>query len=421
MTSTTQASTTQASTTPTVVTTPHPFHRFPYLAAMDPEDEEFRRELREFLADHPAPAFDRQQNLADSLRAGLAWHGELAAHGFPIPACPAEYGGADRSVALQLIQAEEMAAAGANFSVNIVGISMLTPLLLALGTPEQRRRWIPPVVQGRELWCQLFSEPGAGSDLFGLRTTATRDGDVLKLNGQKIWSSTAAEADRGLMLARTEPGSRGKQGISCLIVDMAAPGITVRPIRQMNGGAEFAEVFFDDAPVPVSDVVGRMHDGAVAALRVLAAERSGLSMGYYALLAAQFEQLLAAVPPATVARHLDTVTDLWAALAAQRLGAIRQASNAGRGANGRAPDLKDTASDLAVAAAGKIGVGTLASRIAHLRLELLGPRLVAHRPEDDFAAQMADRFTGALALSLGGGTHQIQRNAIADGLLRMPR
>jgi alkylation response protein AidB-like acyl-CoA dehydrogenase len=103
---------------------------------------------------------------------------------------------------------------------------------------------------------------------------------VLRLNGQKIWSSTAAEADRGLMLARTEPGSRGRHGISCLIVDMAAPGITVRPIRQMNGGAEFAEVFFDDAPVPVGNVVGRLHDGAGAALRVLAAERSGLSMGY---------------------------------------------------------------------------------------------------------------------------------------------
>jgi alkylation response protein AidB-like acyl-CoA dehydrogenase len=381
---------------------------------MDPADEEFRRELRAFLTDHPAPGFDRQEDLANSLRAGLTWHADLAKHGFPIAACPAEYGGANRSVALQLIQAEEMAAAGANFSVNIVGISMLTPLLLALGTPEQRQRWIPPVVHGRDMWCQLFSEPCAGSDLFGLRTTATPDGDVLKLNGQKIWSSTAAEADWGLMLARTEPGSRGKQGISCLIVDMTSPGITVRPIRQMNGGAEFAEVFFDDAPVPIANVVGRLHEGAVAALRVLASERSGLSMGYYALLAAQFEQLLAAVPPATVTRHLDTVTDLWAALAAQRLGAIRQASNADAIYKAGTPDL-------AVAAAGKIGVGTLASRIAHLRHELLGPRLVAHGPGDDFAAQMADRFTGALALSLGGGTHQIQRNAIADGLLRMPR
>ncbi len=399
-------------------TTPHPFHRFPYQAAMDPADEEFRRELRAFLAEHPAPGFDRRRDLAGSLRAALAWHGLLADRGFPIPACPAEYGGARRSVAMQLIQAEEMAAAGADFSVNIVGISMVTPLLLALGTPEQRRRWIPPVVRGRELWCQLFSEPGAGSDLFGLRTTGTpggsADGPVLRLNGQKIWSSTAAEADRGLMLARTEPGSRGRHGISCLIVDMAAPGITVRPIRQMNGGAEFAEVFFDDAPVPVGNVVGRLHDGAGAALRVLAAERSGLSMGYYALLAAQFGQLLAAVPPALLRRHLDTVTDLWAALAAQRLGAIRQASDADRGGRDGAPDL-------AVAAAGKIGVGILASRIAHLRHELLGPRLTAHGPGDDFAAQMADRFTGALALSLGGGTHQIQRNAIADGLLRLPR
>jgi alkylation response protein AidB-like acyl-CoA dehydrogenase len=387
----------------------HPLDRFPHTAAMEPAEERFRAELRAFLSEHPAPPFDRR-DLANSLRAGLGWHADLAKHGFPVPACPHEFGGADRTVAMHLVQAEEMAAAGANFSVNIVGISMLTPLLLALGTAEQRRRWIPPVVQGRELWCQLFSEPDAGSDLFALRCTATVAGDALRLNGQKIWSSSAAEADYGLMLARTEPGSKGRHGISCVIVDMSAPGITARAIRQMNGGREFAEVFFDDAPVPLTNVVGELHCGATAALKVLASERGGLTMGYYALLAAQFEHLLSAATPAAVARHRDIVTDIWAALAAQRLGAIRQASGAG-----------DGSPDLGVAAAGKMGIGTLAVRIAHLRADLLGARLVAHVPGDDVAADMAERFTGALALSFGGGTHQMQRNTIADGLLRLPR
>jgi len=376
---------------------------------MEPAEERFRAELRAFLAEHPAPYFDRR-DLADALRSGLAWHADLAEHGFPVPACPHEYGGAGRSVAMHLVQAEEMAAAGANFSVNIVGISMVTPLLLALGTAEQRRRWIPPVVEGRELWCQLFSEPGAGSDLFALRSAATVEADGLRLNGQKIWSSSAAEADYGLMLARTEPGSKGRHGISCIIVEMSAPGVTVRPIQQMNGGREFAEVFFDDAAVPAANVVGELHQGAVAALKVLASERSGLTMGYYALLAAQFEHLLSVASPAAVGRHRDAVTDIWAALAVQRLGAIRQASGDGA----RSPDL-------GVAAAGKIGIGTLASRIAHLRADLLGARLMAYVPGDDIAADMADRFNGALALSFGGGTHQMQRNAIADGLLGLPR
>src|SRR5690606_11711976 len=141
--------------------------------------------------------------------------------GFPVPVCPDRYGGRERSIGLQLVQIEEMALAGGTISVNLVGIAMLTPLLLAMGTEAQRARWLPGVARGEQLWCQLFSEPDAGSDLFGLRTTAEIDGDTLRVNGQKIWSSTAQQADFGLMLVRTDPTARRKDGISCFVVDMS--------------------------------------------------------------------------------------------------------------------------------------------------------------------------------------------------------
>lgn len=384
-------------------------HRFPGAAAASPEERSFRAELREFLAGCPAPSFDRG-DLEGSLSAALLWHGALADAGFPVPVCPDRYGGRERSIGLQLVQIEEMALAGGTISVNLVGIAMLTPLLLAMGTEAQRMRWLPGVARGEQLWCQLFSEPDAGSDLFGLRTTADIDGGTLRVNGQKIWSSTAQQADFGLMLARTDPSARRKDGISCFVVDMRSPGITVRPIRQVGGSAEFAEVFFDDVVVPAEHLIGAPHQGAMAALQVLASERSGLSMGHYAALIAQFEPLLAMVQTASGDRWRGRVIDLWSRLALQRLGALRQLRVAG-GAGGT----------LGVAAAGKLAVGRIAVELASLRTEVLGLRGLAAEVDDPLGEVAAERMASCLALSIGGGTHEMQRNAVGEGLLGLPR
>ncbi|GAA0623728.1 acyl-CoA dehydrogenase [Sporichthya brevicatena] len=384
------------------------FARFPGAVVTDEAEEEFRGRIRDHLATDPAPPFDRNDPDA-SLPPTLAWHGRLAAAGYALPVSPPEYGGRLRSLGEQLVQVEEMAAVGANSSVNLVGVAMLTPLLLALGTEEQKQTWLPPVARGEHLWCQLFSEPEAGSDLFGMRTTAVPDGDVLVVNGQKIWSSTADHADFGLMLARTEPGSTGRRGIGCFVVDMRSPGVTVRPIRQLGGPAEFAEVFFDDVRVPRGNVVGELGDGALAALRVLASERSGLSMASYAGLAAQFEDLVRLAPPGG-GRYRAELLALWEALAVQRLGAIRQAS---------APPGDEP--PLGAAAAGKLAVGTINVQFNELRARLLGPRAFAFPDDDRDVAAISERIVSSLALSLGGGTHQMQRNAIAEGLLGMPR
>ena len=386
---------------------PDPFARFPGRLAFDEEERSYRKELRSFLDDHPAPPFELRRYEC-SVRAVLAWHGELAAAGFPVPDCPASFGGRDRTLGMGLVQAEEMARAGATFSVNIVGISMVTPLLVAMGTPAQQERYLPAIVRGEGLWCQLFSEPDAGSDLFALRSCGVPEDGHLRIRGQKIWSSTADLADLGVMLVRTDPAAPRSAGLSCCIVDMRSRGVTVRPIREMTGAASYCEVFFDDVVVPAENLIGLLHHGARAALTVLAAERTGLTLGNYASLISQLEPLLASGEPG-VNRHRRERAGLFAGLALLRLGALRNVSGAGSG------------EALGLAALGKLAMGDRAVELALLRAAMLGPRSVAFTAEDADGRHATEAVNRAMAYLIGGGTHEMQRNAVAERLLGLPR
>jgi alkylation response protein AidB-like acyl-CoA dehydrogenase len=385
------------------------FARFPGRLAFDEEERSYRKELRAFLDRHPAPAFDHLDYEA-SVRAVMAWHGALAAAGFPVPDCPAEFGGRDRTVGMGLVQAEEMARAGATFSVNIVGISMVTPLLVAMGTSAQKARYLPPIAAGAELWCQLFSEPDAGSDLFALRTSGVPEDGHVRITGQKIWSSTADLADFGVILVRTDHAARRSSGISCCIVDMRSPGITVRAIREMTGGASYCEVFFDDVVVGEENLIGALHHGARAALTVLAAERTGLTLGNYARLISRLDPLFALTAGETDGgRYRSRLTRLFEGLALLRLGALRTASG---------PRGDET---LGLAALGKLAMGRHAAELAFLHADLLGPRAVAFPTGDHEALHSAESVNRALAYAIGGGTHEMQRNAVAERLLGLPR
>lgn len=385
------------------------FARFPGRLAFDEEERSYRKELRAFLDGHPAPAFDHL-DYEVSVRAVMAWHGELAAAGFPVPDCPAEFGGRDRTVGMGLVQAEEMARAGATFSVNIVGISMVTPLLVAMGTPAQKARYLSPIAAGAELWCQLFSEPDAGSDLFALRTSGVPEDGHVRITGQKIWSSTADLADLGVILVRTDHLAPRSSGISCCIVDMRSPGITVRAIREMTGGASYCEVFFDDVVVGEENLIGALHHGARAALTVLAAERTGLTLGNYARLISRLDPLFALSADETNGgRYRSRLTRLFEGLALLRLGALRTASGP-RGGEA-----------LGLAALGKLAMGRHAAELAFLHADLLGPRAVAFPTGDDEAIHTAESVNRALAYAIGGGTHEMQRNAVAERLLGLPR
>ena len=243
-----------------------------------PAETALRAEIRSWLREHLPweygkglpPRFD---DLADEVAFGRAWQAELAAAGGWASPGPGAYGGRGAGPAEHFIVQEELARARAPELVGRIGVNLAGPTLLAHGTEEQRRRWLPGILTAAELWCQLFSEPGAGSDLAAVTTRATPVDGGWVLDGQKVWTSYAQFADWGVCLARSDPDAPKHRGLSYLVVDMHAPGVEVRPLVQLTGEAEFNEVFLDDVFVPDDQLVGAQHDGWRVADSTLSHER----------------------------------------------------------------------------------------------------------------------------------------------------
>ena len=252
--------------------------------AFSPAEEALRAELREWLArELPAhrvdwPATDDEFTLHPdrSFDACHAWHKRLHRGGWVGIAWPAAYGGRGASLVEQMVFQEEMVRAGAPPGVNTIGLMLAGPGIMEWGTEAQRRRFLPPILSADDIWCQGFSEPGAGSDLAALGTRAVLDGDTFRVSGQKVWTSNAQRSQWCILLARTDPSAPRHEGISCLLVDMRSPGITVRPLVQLTGDAEFNEVFLDDVRVPRDQLLGPLHAGWKVAITVLMYERTGL-------------------------------------------------------------------------------------------------------------------------------------------------
>ena len=218
------------------------------------------------------------------------WQGKLAAAGWACITWPKEYGGRGGTPSEAQIFAQEQARTGASTGTFTVGIGMAGPTIIAHGTDEQKQRWLPPLLRGEEVYCQLFSEPGAGSDLAGLTCKAVRDGDEWVVNGQKVWTSGAAHSDLGILVARTDVDQPKHRGITYFICDMHQPGIDVRPLRQITGAAHFNEVFLTDVRIPHADVLGDVNGGWGVAMTTLSNERvaiggGGTAMGFDRLLA----------------------------------------------------------------------------------------------------------------------------------------
>jgi alkylation response protein AidB-like acyl-CoA dehydrogenase len=240
-----------------------------------PEYEAFRAEIRAFAKEHGAQA---PRGMAATMDGAKAWQKLLIAHGYAARTIPKEYGGygAEPDVLKSRIIAEEFIALGLPMGMAGQGISMLVPTLLELGSEEQKKKFIGPTLRGEIIWCQGYSEPGAGSDLASLTTRAIEDGDDFVINGQKIWTSTAAQADMIFCLVRTEADKPKHEGISYLLFSMKTPGIEVRPLVTMTGRAEFNEVFFTDVRVPKKDIVGQRGQGWYVANATLRHERGML-------------------------------------------------------------------------------------------------------------------------------------------------
>ena len=376
-----------------------------------PQDEEFRAEVRAWLDANLAGEFAGLRGAGgpgrEHERYGerLAWNRHLAGAGWTCLGWPAEFGGRGATLAQQVIFHEEYARAGAPARVTIVGEELLGPTLIAFGTPDQQARFLPPIRNVTELWCQGYSEPGAGSDLASVATKATRDGDDWVITGQKIWTSLAHVADWCFVLARTEPGSARSQGLSYLLVPMRQPGVTVRPIRQLTGTSDFNEVFFDGARTDAAHVVGEPGDGWRVAKATLALERGaamlGLQVGFRRELADLME----------VARHTGASTDpllrdklarAWIGLEAIRAYALDTLGG---------PDDRAEASVL------KILWSRWHQALGELAMEILGaPSMTAQEDLDEW--QRLFLFTRAETIY--GGSDEIQRNIIATRALGLP-
>src|SRR3989441_4850831 len=245
--------------------------------AFSPADERFRQELRAWLAANRPARAERVPHDDASLAAEVAflrdWQQRLHAAGYLGLLWPRAYGGRGARPTQQAILNQELARARAPQLLNRVGVNNTGPTLIAHGTEAQKRRFLPPILSADEIWCQLFSEPGAGSDLAALRTRAEPDGDAFRVTGQKVWTSYAQFSKWAILLARTDASLPKHRGITYFILDMEAPGITIRPLRQLTGSTEFSEVFLDAVPVPRAHVVGAVNQGWEIAMTTLAHER----------------------------------------------------------------------------------------------------------------------------------------------------
>jgi alkylation response protein AidB-like acyl-CoA dehydrogenase len=385
-----------------------------------PQEAVWRREVRGFLKENlPRELFDNDGEGALFGRGAAMreWRKRVAAKGWIAPHWPKEYGGAGMGVKDQFIMNEEFAEAEAP-NVGGFGVMMIGPTLITHASEEQKQRFLPGILNGETIWCQGYSEPGAGSDVASLQTRAVRDGDDYVLNGQKIWTTGAHYADWMYMLARTDPDAPKHRGISMFLFDMKSPGVTVRPLTTMAGTQTFNEVFFDNVRVPASQRVGEENRGWYVGATLLDFERSGI--GNAVGVRKQLERLLGYVEKqrdkltiSTRASVKREFADRWIEASVAKWLSYRVISM--QAAN-QIPNAE--------ASLTKLFMSEMQQRIAALALHLAGMRGLINDPKNAHAV-MGGRtgfsYVNSVSSTIAGGTSEIQRNIIAQRGLGLPR
>jgi len=368
-------------------------------------------QVRAFLAEHDPATSERLDFVRARFDAGLAW-----VH------YPAGLGGQGLPRTLQKAVDAEFAAANSPTNRperNGIGLGMAAPTILAFGTDEQKKRWLRPLWTGEEIWCQLFSEPGAGSDLANLATRAVLDGDNWVVNGQKVWTSSAHIASRAILVTRTNPELPKHQGLTYFSVNMKAPGVEVRPLRQATGEAEFNEVFLTDVVIPDADRIGAVGQGWQVSTATLMNER--VALGAFSLpreggMISFSAKTWREHPEARTAGLHDRLLRLWAAAEVSRLAGERLRQQLAAGQPG--PE----------GSGAKLVYARLNQEIADLELELLGDEglrysdWTMHRPDgaDFYGRDAGYRFLRSKGNSIEGGTSEILRNIVAERVLGLP-
>lgn len=396
------------------------------MPAMDltypPEAEAFRAEIRAWLEEHlpegwGTPGF----SMDPEARAAFAeeWNTTLFEGGWICASWPKEYGGKGLSTMESVVLNEEFARAGAPLRADFFGDTLVGPTILQWGTEEQKKAFLPGIMRGQIAWCQGFSEPDAGSDLASLQTRGEVDGDEIVVTGQKIWTSFADVADWQELLVRTDRSAAKHKGITWMICDMHTPGIEVRPIETMDGDEEFCEVFYDEVRIPKANVVGEINDGWSVAMSTLGFERGTAFTVSQVRLSRIVEDLIEAagsrmgpggrraiIHDEEFARRLGTVRAEVAALRAMTYGVISRSAR--QGSPGPEGSLV------------KLCYSELAKRVYRLAYDILGGdglRFVSRWAPDGWSGS----YLYSYAISIGGGTSEIQRNIVGERVLGLPR
>ena len=381
--------------------------------AFSAAEEAFREKLRAWLAAHP-PDVPDTDDLAEEVEALRRWQRRLFDAGWIALHWPKEYGGGGATRVESFLFAEEMARARSPELIGRIGLNLVGPTLIAHGSEEQKRRYLPGIPPAETLWCQLFSEPDAGSDLAAIRTRAAADGDDFVLTGQKVWTSYAQFADYGIVLARTDPAAPRHRGLSFFVVDMRSPGIDVRPLRQMTGGSEFNEVFFEGVRVPRGNLVGTPGEGWKIANTTLSHER-GTNARQMVVHRQLLDELL------DLARERGAGDDpvlrqelaqVFLEVEIQRLGNYRMLTKLLRGED--------------VGAGGslhKLFWSEMSQRLHDTAFRLLGPfsQLVRSSPRAVAGGRWQRSLLYYRAGTIFAGTSEIQRNIVAQRILGLPR
>ncbi|MFN8037462.1 MAG: acyl-CoA dehydrogenase family protein [Acidimicrobiia bacterium] len=381
------------------------------------DEERVGSRVDELLAGHPPASAEPESFLAAQFDLGLAW-----------VQFPEGHGGLGVDPALQDLVDRRLDEAGSpsNTLRNFMGVGMAGPTIVAFGTEEQRARWLRPLFTCEDIWCQLFSEPGAGSDVASLATRAVRDGDEWVVNGQKVWTTLAHVARWGLLLARSDPDVPKHRGLTYFVVDMHAPGVDVRPLRQMTGEAEFNEVYFTDVRIPDAYRIGAAGDGWKVATATLMNERvalGGLAREARGAGVIRHAVRLWQARPSHDPVLRDQLAQLWIEAEVLRLTMLRAPARREQGTPGPEGSI------------GKLAMGELQQRLFSFCMTLLGPQAMLisdyemTRPTvmgesalgGDEAVDIQKAFLTTRGTTIGGGTTEIGRNVLGERLLGLPR
>jgi alkylation response protein AidB-like acyl-CoA dehydrogenase len=383
--------------------------------AFAPELKAFRQEAADWLnaqLSGPFKSIRGQTNQVDNVEERRAWEAALGEARWSVVGWPEIWGGRDASIAQQIIFAEEYARAKGPPRAGHLGVELLGPTLIAMGTEEQKARFLPDIAHGRAIWCQGYSEPGAGSDLANVKTKARLEGDKYIIDGQKIWTSMGTIADWCFVVCRTTPGSVGNKGLSFLMVPMDQPGVDARPIRQMTGEAEFAEVFFDGAEALAIDRIGQEGEGWKVAMALLGFERGVSTLAQQMQFKNELDDIIAIAKTNGKAQDpliRQKIAQAHAGLKIMRYNGLRMLSDGEGGA-----ELSGAAYTY------KLYWSRWHVSLGELAMEVMGQHGEIGINEERFDS-LTTMHLMSRSDTIYAGTDQIQRNIIAERALGLPR